>query len=335
MDITIRSEQEAWDWLKRCLDGQMPEDEPVYLKFENWPSLEFKFKGQDFDQSIPTRIMPPLLDAQREVHRLYCELRYGDLNLKRLKAEDREKLELNVKVKKGSSEYDTNLTDILNRTFESAISNMDSGHILIALISFSLTWGSNIAWKNWLSAQERLKEIEQRTVMSQLEKEKMALITRSYEQVPAVKSVVEGADEFRNASLHKLKPADQFELPGHGLSIDGGQAAEITYTPRQESLEVRIDDTFIIQSVASGETRGYRLKVKRISDGQIINLRIADEAVTTEIKDILKTHEWAKTPVLLSINARVSRGIVTSATLLGASRIQYGATDESDEGSDS
>src|SRR6185312_2546185 len=103
LNIVVRSEGDAWKWLKRALANSIPTDSPVNLRFDGWPSLDLRFKGHDFDSSIPTRIMPPLLEAQKEIHRLYSQLRYGEQNLRRLTSEERERLELVVKVEKGSS----------------------------------------------------------------------------------------------------------------------------------------------------------------------------------------------------------------------------------------
>ena len=47
------------------------------------------------------------LDLQREVHRVYCIANYNDVNLKKLTKKDREKLELVVRVDKGSSIFET------------------------------------------------------------------------------------------------------------------------------------------------------------------------------------------------------------------------------------
>jgi hypothetical protein len=322
MDIVIKSEDDAWAWLKKALENQLPEDEPVKLRFDGWPSLDLKFKGQDFNQSVPTRIMPSLMEAQKEIHRVFVTLRYGENNLRRLRFDDREALELNVKVEKGSSEYITNLSEILNKIFESAVSKMSSRDILIALLSVATMWGSNAAWKNWLAHKESVAEIESRVQMSQLEKEKIALLVRSQEEVPETKAFAEGVDEFRNDSLHAMKPADVFELPNTDFTVDGHTAREITTPPREQAVEDRIDDSFVIQSVSSGEASGFRVRVKRVSDGQIINVTIADEALDAEQRQILQHGEWAKLPIKMELNVRRLRGEITAARLVKASKIE-------------
>lgn len=322
LEVIIRNEQDAWNWLRKALDNSPDLDQPVDLKFDGWPILNLHFSGHDFDASVPTRIMPPLLDAQKEIHRLFCLLRYGEQNLRKLTNDDRERLELVVKVEKGSSEFLTNLAEKLEEIGKSAVSRMESKHILIAVLGGALMWTSEVAWKAWLDQQAKVKEVETRVQMSQLEKEKLALFQRAVKADPALKDVSNGIDDFRNDALHKMKPADSFAVPNTNIEVDGRYAADITHKPKEQSHETRIDGEFVIQSVASGETSGFKLKVKRVLDGKLIAISIPADALNNEQIEILKNNEWAKKPVILEINAKILRGEITAATLVSAKNIQ-------------
>lgn len=322
MNIVIRNESEAWDWLTKALEGEIPPEEPINLRFEGWPTVDLRFSGRDFDQSVPTRIMPPILNAQKEIHRLYCQLKYGENNLRKLKDEDREQLELIVKVEKGSSEYETNLSDVLTQTFQAAVSHMESAHILIAILGSSLIWGSNVAWKNWLAHRERLSETDSRTELSRLEAEKMEIIAKASRTEPSLRVTSTGADNFRNDSLQQLKPMDGFEIPNSNFRVSGEHAADVTQTQREQSVEIRLDGEFIIESVISGATAGYKLKVRRVSDDQKLTVTIPEEALTHDQKTVLQTNEWDKRPVQLEINAKKLRGQISSATLVSARGIE-------------
>jgi len=321
MDIIIKSEKDAWEWLEKALNDDPELDQPLNIKFDGWPRLHLHYIGHDFDQSVPTRIMPSLLDAQKEIHRLYCQLRYGEQNLRKLKPDDRPKLELNVKVDKGSSKYDTNLSEVLTEAAKAAVSNMDSIHILYSVLGVALTWGSTVAWKSWLAHQEKVKEIESRVQMSELEKEKLQMMAKTQERAPAVRELSEGIDNFRNNSLHQLKTSDSFMIPESNISIDGDYAAEITTKPKEQSTEMRIDGEFVIQHVSSGETKGFKVKVKRLIDGKMVNVSIPEALVTPDLKTVLKNNEWDKRPFIMEINAKILRGEITAATLVSATNI--------------
>jgi len=63
---------------------------------------------------------------------------------------------------------------------------MNSTHILISVISISVLWGCNVAWRHWLSHKAKAKAAEAQTHMSRLEQEKMELMSRVLEVKPPV-----------------------------------------------------------------------------------------------------------------------------------------------------
>lgn len=249
LDIIIKNEDDAISWLEKALNNDSELNQPISIKFDNWPVLDLHYKGHDFDSSVPTRVMPPLLDAQKEIHRLFCHLRYGEQNLRKLKDNDREILELVVKVEKGSSNFFSELGTAFTQAAASSIKNMESKDILIAIISVALVWGSTSAWKSWLDLQAKSKEIDSRVQMSDLEKEKLGIMSKARATNPGINELADGVNNFRNHSLNKLKPADSFQIPGTKIEIDGKYAHKLTDKPREESIEKRIDGEFIIQSV--------------------------------------------------------------------------------------
>lgn len=81
--IKITSEEEAFELLSQLVKGFQFE-EKYEVEFESWPRFVIRIKGGDFDGTIPTRIMPTLLELQKEVHRIYCRTTYGKESTRRL-----------------------------------------------------------------------------------------------------------------------------------------------------------------------------------------------------------------------------------------------------------
>ena len=97
--ITIASEEQAWELFRKAVDNDLGDlGEFLDLKLDAWPTLTMHISGKDFHGTVPTRLMPPILDLQKNVHRMYCLLRYGSENLRKLTQDERERLELLVKV---------------------------------------------------------------------------------------------------------------------------------------------------------------------------------------------------------------------------------------------
>lgn len=91
--VVIRSEEDALAHLRKILDHNDQQDEAL-LKLEGWPVVSIKIQGEDFYGTVPTRIMPPLLELQNEVNRLFCVIKYGEDNLRKLTQADKKKTEL-------------------------------------------------------------------------------------------------------------------------------------------------------------------------------------------------------------------------------------------------
>ena len=98
----IKSEDEAFSFLLRDPTAEG-------ASFSGWPVLSLRIEGEDFDGSVPTRIMPAALELQKEIHRT-CE--FGKLDIHKLSRTDRRTSE--IVVKEGSSSYIMALIGILN-----------------------------------------------------------------------------------------------------------------------------------------------------------------------------------------------------------------------------
>ena len=85
------------------------------VSFSGWPVLRLRIEGEDFDGSVPTRIMPAALELQKEIHRTYALAQFGKPgHFASSHGPDRRRSEIVVKVEEGSSSYIMALIDILN-----------------------------------------------------------------------------------------------------------------------------------------------------------------------------------------------------------------------------
>jgi len=314
-EVVIRNEAEAWYWLSYAHSGATVADD-VVIRFDGWPTVRLDFEGRDFHSSVPSRVMPPILDLQKELHRAYCLLKYGEDNVRKLTNDDRDASEIVVNVGDGSSIFEVQLSDQLNNIVGAVLGKMGSQEVLFAVTSLALLYAGHASWKAWLTHKAREKEIDLPLRMSEEETKRTELLSAALVHREPIRVLADGMDEVRNHALYRMKPADRLMIPHSDIALDGGTAARISHAPRVESEEVRIDGEFKIFSVDSGNMSGYRIKVYRITDGLELSVRIPDAALSLEEREILKTAEWDKTRVLLRINARELRGKITSAALV-------------------
>nr|CAA6828562.1 MAG: Unknown protein [uncultured Thiotrichaceae bacterium] len=316
-NITIRNEDEAFHWLGELINGrEMTAD--TTLKLEGWPVFSIRIEGEDFDGTMPTRIMPPLLNLQKEVNRLYCVTRYGQDNLNKLTDEDREQLELVVKVKKGSSWYDTLLQEPLIKAFTDAASRMTPTQLTITLISFGLFTTGSIGWKMWLSHREKMLELNSEVEQSKLDLEKQKLLVAAAQGNPTVQQLSNNIGEVRRDLLKQLREKDTLILADgekdKELKVSGEYASEVSKIPREETAEEIIEGKYTIYSVIFNPDN-FRLELLD-KDGQAFVVKVPNGTLNHKQKETLKNNGFERRPISMNLLLAKRHGKVVRASLI-------------------
>nr|VFJ93074.1 MAG: hypothetical protein BECKLFY1418A_GA0070994_102823 [Candidatus Kentron sp. LFY] len=334
--IRITSEDEAFELLRDLVKG-LQFEESVSIEFESWPRFVIRIKGTDFDGTIPTRIMPTLLDLQREVHRLYCLTAYGEENTRRLTKEDRERLELLVRIDKGSSIFETLLSNPVTKIFQDAASKMSPEQLTAVLIVFGISVTSVVAWKMWLNYRTKERELDQTVELSRLEKEKMELFQKAMQKFPATEDAKESVDQVRNDLLTKLKLADNLEIDTSTPSqpyptpveINGVQAERMTHKPRETAVERMINDEFFLRTVDFARPEGgVRAEIQRVTDGYSFRADIPVGVLGYDQREALKNNSWSKKNVVMDILVRELYGRYTSAKVVSVKDLVNETTED-------
>jgi len=327
-EIKITSEEDAFNLLSKLVDGFKLE-ESFEVKFESWPRFVIRIKGDDFDGTIPTRVMPALLELQKEVHRTYCRTTYNDNNTRKLTKKEREDLELLVHVDKGSSIFETLLNEQITKILQGAITKMTPEQITAIIIVFGLSVTSVVFWKVWINFRTKEKELDHTIELSRLEKEKMELISKAVQKFPETQNASEGMDHVRNEILTKMKSDDNLEIdtstkqnsyptPVH---INGDQASKITHKPREKSVERLIDGEFFLRTVDFTRTEGVRAEVERLPDRYSFRADIPLGVLKHDQMEALKNNSWNRKSVIMSILVKELHNNYTSAKVISVKGI--------------
>lgn len=312
--LVIKSEEQAWAALQEALAGKVTVDTRV--TFEGWPVFKLHIQGEDFNGSIPTRIMPPILDLQKEIHRIYCRAKYSSDSVHSLKQSEREQLELIVTVEKGSTNFIADLAGPLNDILEG--SNMDGQQTLIFLTAVGLLTAGVIGWKSWLKTREEEHGQQTTVALSVQETERLKIVTDAINQQPVLRKTSDALDLFRGDISKRLKDSDQLSITGESI-IDGVRAAEIVPTPRVAPVEARLDGKFEINEVKFPKNFGgsYRFAVTNVSNQESFLLDASASLLSSEQISILKNNSFNIKPVYMEINVkRNSSGTVIDANLV-------------------
>lgn len=317
-EMELASEEQAWLLLEGLL-GDAEIEKNAILVFKDWPVLEMHFEGRDFDASIPTRLMPAILDVQKELYRTYAFIAYGEANIRRLTDHEKAGLELVVKVGEGSTDLKAKAEEIFNRLVQGAITKMEARHYMVLLISAGLMYSANVMWKDWLNHQAEIKDQDTRIELSELETRRLKLIVDATQKNGPAMDFQESFNEARNRIFRSMRDTDK--MSSGSFEVDGKVARELSHKPRQHSREMRIDGEFRVLAVDASDLDGFRIKVRREADGLEFYALIPDSHLTMKQEFTIQNAEWRKRPVKLVINARELRGNVTAATVMSAEEI--------------
>ncbi len=318
----ISSENEAIELLSELVNG-LELEKDTEIKFEGWPKLVIRIKGKDFYGTIPTRIMPTLLELQKEVYRTYCITSYGDDNLRKLTKNDREQLELVVKVDKGSSFFEALLEEPVVKMLTSALNKMTPTQITAILIIFGISTTSLFFWKMWLAKRSKDKELDHAVEMSTLEKEKMEVISRAMQCFPTGQIISNHADTVKENFLTNLKPEDQLtvdtqqegETPAP-VNITGFQAKDLTKRTREIPVEKLVKDEFFLKSADFSKQEKIRVVLERVSDGYPFGADVPLGVLDEDQLASLKNKSWDKVNVKLDVLVKESHGKYTAAKVV-------------------
>ncbi len=319
----VASEDEAFALLERLVAGAVA-PHGFEVRLDGWPRFVIVIKGQDFDGTLPTRIMPTLLELQRQVHRLYCHTIYGSDNLRRLSQRDKEDLELLVRVEKGSSFFETLLNEPLFNTLRAAVDKMTPEQVTIIVIVFGLAATSLIGWRMWLGARAKELDLEHDLKMSRLENERMEILARAVRKVPLAGQLAEGIDPLRYGLAAKLKPEDRLEVPAsvdrdpsiQSVILDGVEAEQLTRSPRETATERLIEDDFLLLAADFSKPGVVRVELQRIHDAYAFRADVPAGVLDNDQERALRDRSWERQTLRLSVLVRELRQRYTGAKVV-------------------
>lgn len=314
MKLIISNEEEAWDALERAAQGSGFSDK-IELEFKDWPTIKMDFAGHDWDSTVPSRVMMPLLEVQRDINRAYASIKYNEFNLRKLKDEERDDLEVVVKVGKGSSIYETELWKQLSHMAEAAIGRMNGDQIVITVLGIALAITAPVMYKAWLASRQKEKEIESQVEFSKQETERLKVFAEAVKASPVLQTVREDSQAAHNRLLKAVKPGDSVEMKGVKLRSDEVEA--LVQPERERAQNVFIDGIFAVIGNRTDKSDGFRITVKRLSDQLTLNADVPLE-LPFEQQQLIQKAEWSKGVIRLSIAASMLRDSISQAVVVSA-----------------
>ena len=327
MITKIESENDAFALLREIVEGEKI-DETQSIELVNWPRFVIRIKGEQFNGTIPTRIMPSLLELQKEVNKAYCLAGYGEESTRKLTKKDREKLELVVKVDKGSSWFETLLGDKLLKIIQDATGKMTPEQLVLIAIVFGVLVASTVGWKAWLTKKSKDKELDsdlEKTIeLSKLEKEKMELIAKAADYSPILSHLIDSVHSTQTNFATNLKENDTLEVggsreerkPENQLNVTGHQVSTLTEKAREKAVEKVISGKYLLLYADFTDRDDLKVTLRSIDDGYEFKAKIPLGVIGDEQSEIIKEDSWNKKAMELDILVKQLHSRYTSAKVI-------------------
>ena len=325
----IRSEDDAWDLLRRALHEKDFDLEAV--KFIGWPTLDIHLQGDKLHATLPSRYLPALIEFQEALERVFTHVRYKENNLRRLKDDERCDLEIVYSLKEGSTGVFSQVADALDR-IAGATDKMTGKQIAITVCVLALLFASSAAWSEWLDHQETIAKTAQEDKLVSHLLEDNAEKTKQIERMRLMEQAVKASSYGRGAfnrvgeahgKLINSMADDEYLIIGQH-QISGRELKEAISPTRQKTTAYSHQGAARLLSVDSSTGPGYVVGV-HMEGGGIFNARIETDRLTPEeltcVKDAIfnRTLIWVHIEGRLVRNRTVKDAYIFSARELAAS----------------
>ncbi|WP_296125440.1 hypothetical protein [Pseudomonas sp. Ga0074129] len=324
--LAITDEEQALDAIKRFLEGEKLDGD---LKLEGWPKLRVRLVGEKFDGTITPTVMKSFIELQNLVYRSYAIAQYGTDDTRKLSKEERDELEIEVKVEEGSSIFEVDFQDVLVKFATKAAEQMTPEMIAVTVLGLGVLWVGKTSYVAYLNHRREIRQAESKTEeqremlqgierLSKQETERLKIIENMMIRQPALAQVGRQAYDTQTEMLRGFASADQSTVGD--ITVASDTASELITNARRKTVEQRLDDYYRILRVDSSNPDEFRVKVRKNRGTLEFEAVVEDSFLNAEMKEVLQYAEWERTVVLLRINAKVLDASIKQAVILGVER---------------
>lgn len=294
LNVKVTNSEQAWE-LIRNLATNTVDTKGARLSFENFPVVAIKYDGPNFDATISTRICDVIYELQYEVNRIYALAVYGD-ETHLLSKDEKEQLEIFIKVAPGSSDLFADLGKAFNKMVEEGFKKMDSKHVAIVLATATVCLTTYVVSDRYFQYKESTSKDEIMRTMSTEETERMKIIQEIVAVKPEAETAVAAGKALGDKALKAIKPDETVTKEGETLNYtDVKEKFKRTRTTPEE-----VDFTAMV----------YIKEIKVSDQGEFFaHLELADSGETCTAK-ISGTESALKDGILAAFGSRQAVSLV-------------------------
>lgn len=317
--VTINNEIEAAEWLELALADAL-DGKDIQLHFDDWPSVRLVLKGDGYSGTITAETCEAIVELQRSVDRTFARMVKGKSTANSLSKEERGQLAFKAKVEDGSSLVTINLEEAFTKLATDLAGKMTGTELLIAAIAAALIWGGTSTTKAWIKARAELQnrdiDMQERIALSAQETRRLEMVTQAQAKSGVLKDVEADAAAVREKFLRGGPGAATVQF--QGVPLTGEEARTLSRDLREASQDVQLNGVYIIGGLDWKKDDTVRMEL-RSDDGQglTFSAMLSTRSLMPKDRQLLQQAEWDRKAVYMSVNARMRRGEVQDAVIVG------------------
>lgn len=311
--LRISNEDEAWEAIKQTLSGSLTA-EISSIEFDGWPTLTMHLGGPKFHGTITTTVMESLIEVQKNLNRSYAKIRYDKADARHITDEDRDQIELVVKVKDGSSGFEAALENAMEKFAVNVADKMTPEHLVLSILGLALMYFGHSYFRAAQETKIKEKQINADLQTRQEDTARFRLMTDAITKVATLKDIRDDAEDSHDALLRAAASAETAEVMDVEIPTD--VAAQLIKTKRERSKDVRLDGKFTVTVADKSNPEDPRCRL--VSDkGVEFMALVIDDNWTEEQKYRFYDAFWKDKQIGLQVNAKELRGVIVTASVVG------------------
>ena len=252
------------------------------------------------------------------MNRAYARFVHGSSNARSLTNEERQDIKFKAKVEKGSSLIKVDLGEFGTAITNALVGKMDSTQLMISVLGIALIGGGTLAARAYLKYKSEDKKLDAESkklvALSVEETKRLEIVARALTVQPRLQHTQEDFDEARREILRSAGDAKTLAL--NGVELPNALARQIASTPRATSKDIQLNGSYVIQKIDWQQEGDVRLSLTSTDQQVTFTASLSQDSITTFHREMLKTAEWDRKTIYMSINATELRGDITTARIV-------------------
>ncbi len=326
-ELGVSSEDKIYEILEEFLREGFVYNPEHSLDFDGLPPLRIRLTGEGFNGTITPTVMKVFIEFQKAIYKSYAQARYNTGNINKLTKQEKQDLEIVVKVENGSSIFDINAQVILEKMAVNMANSLTGEQVVLITLGLGAMFFTASSIKLFLNnrkeirsqevtSEVELRRLEQISALSAQETRRMEILTKAQQREPIIQHIHNYAEDVQNEMLKSFSGATSVQIDG--VEFSGEVAGELVKHKRNESVVERLDGVYRVLSVDSSNPLVFKIRVRNTNSLQEFVSTVQDETFESRYKTIIQQAEWNRSPVNLSINAKLIAGEVKEAVVIGA-----------------